>query len=151
MRAAESGRLQEGRQWLQRLQQEAVAGAQSFSDRPTAPDAASEVVRLQDQVAHLQAQLATRASEGVHATVVCPDDIVRESPSKKGRVRPEDFMCQTVEELIQWINARQSDIQDAVTAGNATEVSRLAGLMAEGTVQLKNWTSNPSMSTHVVG
>ena len=136
VREAESGRLQEGRQRLQRLQQEAVAGAQTVSDRPAAPDAASEVVRLQDQVAHLQAQLATRVSEGVHATVVCPDDNVRESPSKKGRVRPEDFMCQTVGEFIQWINARQSDIQDAVTAGNATEVSRLAGLMAEGPAQL---------------
>ena len=37
--------------------------------------------------------------------MVCPNDRVQESPSKKGRVRPEDFVCQTVEELIQWIDA----------------------------------------------
>ena len=57
------------------------------SDRPAAPDMALEVVRLQDQVAHLQAQLATRVSEGVPATVVCPDDNVQESPSKKGKTK----------------------------------------------------------------
>ena len=97
------------------VQQEVVAGVPIVSDRPTVPHVTSEVVRLQDQVAHLQAQWATRVAE-----------------SKKGRVRPEDFMCQTVEELIQWIDARQSDIQHAIATGNATEVSRLAGLMAQG-------------------
>ena len=125
VREAKSRRLQEGRQRLHRLQQEAITGAPTVSDRPAALDVDSEVVRLQDQVAHFQAQLATRASEGVRATVV-----VQESLSKKGRVRPEDFMCQTVEELIQWIEGRQSDIQHAVASGNATEVSRV-GLMAE--------------------
>ena len=93
VREAETRRLQEGRQRLQRLQQEAVAGALTVSDRPAAPDVASEVVRLQDHVAHFQAQLA-KASEGVPATVVCPADRVQESPSKKGRVRasvPEFF------------------------------------------------------------
>ena len=34
VRETESRRLQEGRQWLQRLQQEAVAGAPTVSDRP---------------------------------------------------------------------------------------------------------------------
>ena len=71
-RNTESRRLQEGRQRLQRLQQEAVAGAPTVSDRPAAPDMASEVVRLQDQVAHLQAQLATTVLEGVPATVGVP-------------------------------------------------------------------------------
>ena len=51
-RETESGRLQEGRQRLQRLQQEAAAGAQTVSNRSAAPDVASEAVRLQDQVAH---------------------------------------------------------------------------------------------------
>ena len=42
-----------------------AAGSLQMQDRPATPDVASEVVRLQDQVPHLQAQLATRASEGV--------------------------------------------------------------------------------------
>ena len=46
VREAESRRLQEGRQRLQRLQQEAVASAPTVSDRPAAPHVASEVVRL---------------------------------------------------------------------------------------------------------
>ena len=48
MRKTQSRRLQEGRQRLQRLQQEAVAGAPTVSDLLTALDMASEVVRLQD-------------------------------------------------------------------------------------------------------
>ena len=49
-REAESGLLQEGRQRLHRLQQEAAAGAQTVSNRPALPDVASE-----DQVARRQA------------------------------------------------------------------------------------------------
>ena len=49
---------------------------------------------------------------------------------KKGRVRPENFVCQTVEELIEWMDARQSDMRVAVEVGNVPEVSRLAAMLA---------------------
>ena len=64
------------------------------------------------------------------ATVVLPRRQSARGPSKKGRVRPEDFMCQTVEELIQWIDARQSDIQHAVATGKCNrsqQVGRFDG------------------------
>ena len=67
------------------------------------------------------------------------DGVIQESPLKKGRVRPENFVCQTVE-LIEWMDARQSDIRVAVEVGNASEVSRLAAMLAEGASRLKSWT-----------
>ena len=33
---------------------------------------------------------------------------VQERTMKHGRVRPDDFVCQTVEEVIEWMDARQS-------------------------------------------
>ena len=54
---------------------------------------------------------------------------VQESPLKKGRVRPENFVCQTVEELIEWMDARQSDMHVAVETGNAPEVGELAAML----------------------
>ena len=102
VREAESGRSQEGRQRLQRLQQEAVAGAQTVSDRPA--DAASEVVRLQDQVAHFQAQLATKASEGGPCHSGLPRRQFAEE-SVEERSSPTRRFHVPVEELIQWINA----------------------------------------------
>ena len=62
-------------------------------------------------------------------------------------VRPENFACQTVEELIEWMDARPSDMRVAVEVGNASEVSKLAAMLAEG--QLKR-TLNASMATNVV-
>ena len=56
---------------------------------------------------------------------------------KKGRVRPENFVCQTVEEVLEWMGARQSDMHLAVENGNAPEVSRLAAILAEGASQLR--------------
>ena len=70
-------------------------------------------------------------------------DGVQESRLKKGRVRPENVVCQTVEEVLEWMDGRQSDMHLAVENGNAPEVSRLA--------QLKSWTLNPSMASNTVG
>ena len=145
-REVESVRLQEARDRLQRLQQEAAVRVSA--PVPVATDASSEVLRLQNIVSQLQVQLAK--SEGSVAGVAM-DGVIQESPLKKGRVRPENFVCQTVEELIEWMDARQSDMRVAVEVGNASEVSRLAAMLAEGASQLKSWTLNPSMATNVVG
>ena len=50
--------------------------------------------------------------------------MVQESQLKKGRVRPENFMRQTVDEVL-WMDARQSDLHVALEVDNATEVIRL--------------------------
>ena len=92
---------------------------------PVATDASSEVLRLQNIVSQLQVQLAK--SEGGASVAM-----------------PENFVCQTVEEIIEWMDARQSDMRVAVEVGNASEVSRLAAMLAEGASQLKSWT----LSTH---
>ena len=62
-----------------------------------------------------------------------------------------NFVCQTVEEVLEWMDARQSDMHFAVENGNAPEVSRLAAMLAEGASQLKSWTMNPSMASNTVG
>ena len=45
------------------------------------------------------------------------------------------------------MDARQSDVHVAVEAGNDTEVSRLAAMLAEGASQLKCWILDPSMAS----
>ena len=90
----ESVRLQEARDRLQRLQQEAAVRVSE--PVPVAPDVSSDVLRLQNIVSQLQVQLAK--SEG--GAGVAMDGVIQESPLKRGRVRPENFVCQTVEELI---------------------------------------------------
>ena len=135
-REVESARLQEARDQLQRLQQEATV---SVPPAVVASNASPEVVRLQNIVSQLQAQLAK--SEGRVVGMVT--DGVQESLLKKGRVRPENFVCQTVEEVLEWMDARQSDMHLAVENGNAPEVSRSA--------QLKSWTLNPSKASNTVG
>ena len=70
-------------------------------------------------------------SEGCVAGVAM-DGVIQESPLKKGRVHPENFVCQTLEELIEWMDARQSDMRVAVEVGNVSEVSKLAAMLVEG-------------------
>ena len=86
-REVESVRLQEARDRLQRFQQEATV---SVPPSVVASNASPEVVRLQNIVSQLQAQLAK--SEGRVVEMVT--DGVQESPLKKGRVRPENFARQ---------------------------------------------------------
>ena len=141
---AESVRLQEARERLQRLRE---AAAVQVKVSPVAAPDLPEVAHLREMVSQLQAQLAK--SEG-GITGQAMDGVIQESPTKK-RVRPENFVCQTVEEIIEWMDAHQSDMRVAVEVGNASEVSRLAAMLAEGASQLKSWTLNPSMATNVVG
>ena len=104
------------------------------------------MAHLRDVVSQLQAQLA---KSEVGLTGQAMDGVIQESPTKN-RVRPECFVCNTVEELIEWMDARQSDMRVAVEVGNAPEISRLAVLLAEGAGQLKSWTLSPSMASNTV-
>ena len=93
--------------------------AQTFSDRSMAPDTASEVVRLQDQVAHFHAQLATRLLLGSMPQWFVPMTMC-------WKVRRRKVECDHVSDSgearsVDQRQARQSDIQDAVTTGNATK------------------------------
>ena len=133
-REEKSVRLQEARGRLQRLRE--AAAAQGTVSPVAVPDVTSEMAHLRDMVSQLQAQLA-KSEQG------------SESPTKK-RVRPECFVCHTVEELIEWMDARQSDMRVGVEVGNAPEISGLAVLLAEGAGQLKSWTLNPSMASNTV-
>ena len=71
-------------------------------------------------VSQLQAQLAK--SEGGLAGQAM-DVVIQESPLKRGRVRLEHVLCHTVEEVIEWMDGRQSDMRIAVEAGNTPEIS----------------------------
>ena len=120
-REVEAIRLQEARDRLKRLQQEAAARATPPPPAVAAPDANPEVANLRSLVSLLQAQLA-QCEGGVAGQAM---EGVQEIPSKK-RPRPECFVSHTVEELIEWIDARQADMRVAVESGNAPEISRLA-------------------------
>ena len=74
-------------------------------ERPVAavPDSATEVQRLQQQLAEAQAQLHQQGSVSV----------TTEGPAKRPR-RREDFMCSCAEEVIEWISDRQFDIQEEI-------------------------------------
>ena len=80
--------------------------------------------------------VATSATRGRSVCVSVADVAMdgQESPLKNA-VRPGKFVCQTVEELIEWMDPRPSDMRVAVEVGNASEVSRLAAMLAEGAIE----------------
>ena len=87
----------------------------------------TDIHRLQQQVAQLQAQLH---QEQVSST---PDtDPVSKRPRKR-----EDFMCSTTEEVMEWMHDRQVDIQTELQKENATEVARLSSLVAQAANSLQ--------------
>ena len=59
-------------------------------------------------------------------------------PPKK-RLR-EDYVPSTVEEAVLWIRCRQQEMEEAISAGRETDISRLAQAIAEGAAQLRQWT-----------
>ena len=127
----ESIGLQEVRDRLLRLRE--AAAAQKTVSHVVVPSVTPEVAHLRDMVSQLQAQLA-KSEVGLRGQAM--DEGIQESPTKK-RVRPECFVCNTEEELIDWMDARQSDMRVAVEVGNASEISRLAVLFAK---KKKRWT-----------
>ena len=59
-------------------------------------------------------------------------------PAKK--FRREDFVPGCVEELVEWMGCRQQEMNDAVASGIDSDVTRLAGVLVEGAMQLQQWT-----------
>ena len=84
----------------------------------------SEVQRLQALVAQLQSQLAQAAP----TTLAAPSDSRSEVPVAK-RCRREDFVPHCDEEMQEWMQGRQGDLQAAVAAGQLQEVSRISHLL----------------------
>ena len=112
--------LSEAQERLSRLRFEA--------ERPMAavPESATEVQRLQQQLAEAQAQMHQQGSVSV----------TTEGPAKRPR-RREDFMCSCAEEVIEWISGRQFDIQEEIKKGNAAEVARLSSLVVQAATSLQ--------------
>ena len=123
---------------LQRLRAQATAV-------PEPPVPPSEVVGLQQRVLQLQTE------RDAFAKMVQEQGLTgQESPLKRGRFLREDFVPHTDEELAQWMHIRQSEMQAAIAAGHASEVCRLAALVAEGAATLQSWNRNPSIVSNVV-
>ena len=97
-REVEQVRLQEARDRLQRLQQEAAA-AHATAPPVGVPNAIPEVAHLRVMVSQLQAQLA-KCEGGLAGQAL--DGVIQESPTKK-RPRPECFVSHTAEELIEYM------------------------------------------------
>ena len=62
----------------------------------------------------------------------------------------EDFVPNTVEEAALWMRCRQQDMEDAIAQGSEGDVSRLAHVIAEGAIQLRQWTQPPSSVVNMV-
>ena len=96
-------------------------------ERPTpVPDPATEVQRLQHQLAQAQAQLLQHGCTSVSAG----------STAKRPR-RREDFVCSCIEEVIEWMSDRQMDIQEEIARANAAEVARLSSLVVQAATSLQ--------------
>ena len=97
-------------------------------ERPSAPvpDQATEVQRLQHQLAPAQAQLLQHGCTSVTAG----------STAKRPR-RGEDFVCSCTEEVIEWMSDRQMDIQEEIARGNAAEAARLSSLVVQAATSLQ--------------
>ena len=108
--------------------EERLARLRMEAERPTSlvPDPATEVQRLQHQLAQAQAQLLQHGSTAVSTG----------STAKRPR-RREDFVCSCTEEVIEWISDRQMDIQEEIARGNAAEVARLSSLVVQAATSLQ--------------
>ena len=65
-------------------------------------------------------------------------------------IASEDFVPNTVEEAALWMRCRQQDMEDAIAQGSEGDVSRLAHVIAEGAIQLRQWTQPPSSVVSMV-
>ena len=130
-RASEAALLEEGRARLARLEAQAAVAV----PMPPAPAPASE---LDAEVSRLREELAS--VRGVSST--------GHQPPKK-RLR-EDFVPNTVEEAALWMRCRQQEMEEAISMGREADVSRLAYVIAEGAVQLRQWTQPPSSVGNMV-
>ena len=84
------------------------------------PQDSSEVDQLRSMVSQLQAQVDS------FRAVLVPD---RQSLNPKRVCRREDFVPHCDEEMQEWMESRQKDLQTAVMAGHLVEVARISNLL----------------------
>ena len=82
----------------------------------------SEVHQLRSMVSQLQAQVdSLRAVPGLD----------RQGLNPKRVCRREDFVPPCDEEMQEWMESRQKDLQAAVAAGHLVEVARISNLLTK--------------------
>ena len=117
-RDAEHALLEEGRARLARL--EAQAAARVVTPPPPAPIAVSD---LEAEVSRFRAELAA-----TRAPVVDPDS---QDPDPKRPRRREEFIPNCDEEMQEWMEDRNKDLQEAMVAGRLPEVARVSHLLTK--------------------
>ena len=142
-RSRELERLEEGKSNLERLRL-----MMTSQQVVPPPDSSSEVEQLRRQVADLQQQLGQGAD--------APPCAKRQAVVPKERtVRlREDFVPMCDSEIVQWMQDRQADLQDASRTGNASEVTRLCHVIAEtasGMAQSSDQVGAVRIVTHQCG
>ena len=125
-RESEHALIEEGRARFARLEANVAA---SVPLPPSVPVAAMEA-----ELVRLRAELA---------------DARTPVPQLPNCLR-EDFVPNTVEEAALWMRCRQQDMEDAIAQGSEGDVSRLAHVIAEGAIQLRQWTQPPSSVVNMV-
>ena len=94
-------------------------------------------------------QLQSQLLQAAPATVAAPSDSRSEVPVAK-RCRREDFVPHCDEEMQEWMQARQADLQAAVVTGQLQEVSRISQLLTTAAqewqeLMIQNQRTAPSM------
>ena len=135
-RSRELERLEEGKANLERFRQ-IVASQQVVLP----PDSASEVEQLRMQVAQLQQEL------GQVGEAPCAKRQAVVPQARAVRLR-EDFVPMCDADILQWIQDRQADLQDASRMGNVSEVTRLSHVIAETASGISQPADLPSMATN---
>ena len=130
-RASEAALLEEGRARLARLEAQAAVAVPMPPATAPASELEAEVSRLREELASVRG-----VSSAGH------------QPPKK-RLR-EDFVPNTVEEAALWMRCWQQEMEEAISMGREADVSRLACVIAEGAVQLRQWTQRPSSAGNMV-
>ena len=96
---------------------------------------------LQHLLSELEAEVSRFREELANARGVSSTNAGHQPPKKRLR---EDFVPNTVEEAALWMRCRQQEMEEAISMGREADVSRLACVIAEGAVQLRQWTQPPS-------
>ena len=124
---------------LTRLSAEVVEGEQRLAtlraelERSQSPvvtvDMSAEVQRLRALVEQL-----SKEKDEVH---------LQTDPNPKRVCRRDDFVPQCEEEMQEWIQGRQRDLQAAIVAGNLSEVARISQLMSSAAQEWQRILSCP--------
>ena len=138
--------LDEGERRLARLR---VAVTEKVPP-PPATDEESEVAALRARLASVEeerdAAMEGRPTKRVATGPQFRGETTRDRP---GRLR-EDFVPMCDEEILQWMQDRQADLQHATLTRHATEVSRLCHVMADAVTAFSKTLTPPSLLANTV-